>query len=84
MSDRNNTVAFLSVMKSYPSLLVSGVASGALKEVLELQRQNEIMMDALNKIAAWSEGFDVDCSFDEPGAARIARRALIACEEIPE
>jgi hypothetical protein len=31
---------------------------------------------ALNEIASWKEGPIVNSSFDEPGSAQIARRAL--------
>lgn len=31
---------------------------------------------ALHQIAAWHEGDQVDCAFDEPHSARIARQAL--------
>lgn len=34
------------------------------------------MFDALNKIAAWDEGEEVGPHFDEPHAAKIARKAL--------
>lgn len=31
---------------------------------------------ALNKIASWNEGPEVNSTFDEPSAAKIAREAL--------
>lgn len=35
-----------------------------------------VLVEALNRIAAWKEGENVTGSFDEPHAARIAREAL--------
>lgn len=37
---------------------------------------------ALNEIASWSEGPEVNGSFDEPGSARIAREALAGCPDV--
>jgi hypothetical protein len=35
-----------------------------------------ILYKALNRIAAWPEGREVDSTFDEPSSARIARTAI--------
>lgn len=39
---------------------------------------------ALNDIASWSEGENVDNSYDEPCSARRARKALEAIKAIEE
>ena len=36
----------------------------------------EVQREALDKIASWGEGKDVNSSFDEPVSAKIARTAL--------
>lgn len=36
----------------------------------------DIALEALNRIASWTEGPTVDSTFDEPSAARVARRAI--------
>ena len=41
-----------------------------------LLAENERMREALNSIASWDEGSDVNSSFDEPGSAAEARAAL--------
>lgn len=66
----------LRALSEYPSLLVSGTASGAIKAIEELCSENARMRDALNRIAAWSDGPGVTGHFDEPSAASIARKAL--------
>ncbi len=68
----------------YPSLIVSGIAHGAIKEIIELERQVIVMREALDRVACWHDGMDVDGSFDEPSSAFIARRAIYKCEEVEE
>lgn len=75
-------LSYLEWLGHYPSLLVSGIASGAQKRVEELERENAIMREALDKLAGWQEGFEIAGHFDEPRAAYIARRALFKCEEV--
>lgn len=46
-----------------------------LVEALELKRQRDLMLDALNNIAAWNDG-EVGGHMDEPGSAKVARDAI--------
>ena len=48
-----------------------------LVEALELKRQRDLMLDALNNIAAWNDG-EVGGHMDEPGSAKVARNAIKA------
>lgn len=84
MGNNRNIIGHIRAMTLYPSLLVSSVASGALMEISEISRQNKIMRIALDKIACWHDGFDVDGAFDEPSSAHIARMAIGKCEEVCE
>lgn len=45
-------------------------------DIILLQRRLEVATAALNSIAQWRDGEEVDSSFDEPIAAREAREAL--------
>jgi len=38
--------------------------------------QHKVMSSALNVIASWSEGREVDDAFDEPNSAKVARETL--------
>lgn len=53
--------------------------SSIFDEVRELRAQRDRLLAALNKIASWNEGAEVSGSFDEPGAAGIARAAIAEC-----
>ena len=48
----------------------------AAKTCAEAQSEITKLREALDKIASWNEGDEVDGSFDEPGSAAIAREAL--------
>lgn len=79
----------LAWLSHYPSLIVSGISHGAIKEIIELERQVIIMREALDGIASWSDGVDVfnadgTSHFCEPHAAIKARRAIYKCEEVEE
>lgn len=50
-----------------------------LVEALELKRQRDLMLAALNDIAAWTDG-EVGGHMDEPGSANAARNAIKAAE----
>jgi hypothetical protein len=51
-----------------------------LVEALELKRQRDLMLDALNNIAAWNDG-EVGGHMDEPGSAKVAREAIKAAAQ---
>ena len=46
-----------------------------------LERERDAAVEALNRIASWGEGSEVDSSFDEPASASEARATLRAIEE---
>ena len=46
-----------------------------------LERERDAAVEALNKIASWREGDEVNGSFDEPNSAEIARVALAEIKE---
>lgn len=80
--DNSNIIGHLKWLSCHHSLLVSGTASGALKELERIKRDNSIMREALDKIACWQDGFEVNGCFDEPCSAYIARQAIGQCEEV--
>ena len=45
-------------------------------ELDRLRKETAALREALNKIASWAEGDEVNGSFDEPVSAKIARAAL--------
>ena len=55
-------------------VIAFGVNKALLAQALQLA-------EALNDIAAWYDGDDVDSSFDEPGSATKARDALSVWNE---
>lgn len=78
-------------LKLYRSLVISGVANGAIKQILafkeendRLTAQNDRMLSVLNNIAAWDDGEEVDCSFDEPSSSRKARKVLAELGSVTE
>ena len=51
-----------------------------LVESLELKRQRDLMLAALNDIAAWHDG-EIGSHMDEPGSAKAARNAIKAAAQ---
>ena len=47
----------------------------AATELRRLHAENEVMLKALNDIAAWHDG-EVGGHMDEPGSAKVAREAI--------
>lgn len=50
-------------------------ASKTATELRRLHAENEVMLKALNDIAAWHDG-EVGGHMDEPGSAKVAREAI--------
>ncbi|MDX1902105.1 MAG: hypothetical protein SFW66_08935 [Gammaproteobacteria bacterium] len=48
----------------------------------KFRKKLEIALAALNDIAVWSDGETVGPHFDEPGSARIARKAIVEINEL--
>lgn len=49
---------------------------------LTARAQLEVARDMLNVIACWQDGEEVNGSFDEPGSAEEARKALAKMKEM--
>lgn len=47
----------------------------AATELRRLHAENEVMLKALNDIAAWHDG-EIGGHMDEPGSAKVAREAI--------
>lgn len=56
--------------------IVNEDADRAVKIYISVIEENKRLREALNDIASWSEGSEVNSRFDEPGSAEIARKAL--------